>query len=98
MTEKPQKTQKTWEEEYKRGDLSPRALWDNGFRPRSNKYRLAVKEYKYYKKYYCVALTLTKEEYEQLKNCEMDIWKEQQEADERAEWDHYEYLRDKYGE
>lgn len=66
---RPSKLQKEWQAEYDAGLLTPQDLWDAGFRPRSNKCRAAVKEWKYYKKHYTVCLTLTPDEYEELKEC-----------------------------
>ena len=98
MAEKPQKTQKEWEREWKNGELTVRDLYDAGFRPRSNKYRSAVKEWKYYKRFYSVTLTLTPDDYEEFKCCEHDVWMEEEEAAERAEYDRFLYLQNKYSE
>lgn len=97
MAERSQKAQKTWEEEYKRGEWTPWGLWKSGFRPRSNKYRSALKEYKYYHKYYSISLTLTPDDYEELKGCGSREAQQLIEESERAEYQRFLYLQDKYG-
>jgi len=96
--EKPQKGQKEWETEYKRGDHSPRDLYDAGFRPRSNKYLMAVKEWKYYRRHYSVTLTLSQDDYSELKDCPSQVRQEEEEVAERAQYDNIAYLLNKYGE
>ena len=92
-----QKTQAAWECEYLNGIHTPRDLYDAGFRPRSNKYRSAVKEWKYYKRFYSITLTLSYDDYEEFKRCEHDVWMEEEEAAERAEYERFLYLQNKFG-
>ena len=96
--EKPQKTTAEWIYEYESGKRTVRDLYNAGFRPRSNKYRSAVKEWKYYKKYYSVTITLTQDDYNEFKCCEHDVWREEEEMAERAEYERFKYLENKYGE
>jgi hypothetical protein len=92
-----QKTQEEWKNEYEDGKLTVRDLYDAGFRPRSNKYRSAVKEYKYYKQYYSIDLTLTPDDYQEFKCCEYDVRREEEEKAERQEYERFLYLKQKYG-
>ena len=59
------KTQAEWNS----GKWSIWELWEAGFEPKSNKYRSAVKAWKDHGKYYSVDLTLTQDEYNELKDC-----------------------------
>ena len=90
------KTQTAWECEYLNGVHTPRNLYDAGFRPRSNKYRSAVKEWKYYKQFYSITLTLSYDDYQEFKCCENDVWMEEEEAAKRAEYERFLYLQNKY--
>ena len=92
-----QKSQEEWKAEYESGNLFPRKLYDAGFRPRSNKYRSAVKEWNYYKKFYSVTLTLTPDDYQEFKCCEHDVWMKEEIAAERLEYERFLYLNNKYG-
>jgi hypothetical protein len=89
--------QTTWDLKHLSG-VTPRELWDAGFRPRSNKYRLAVKEWKYYGEYYSVELTLSPNDYSELKSCPLEIAREEEETEERAEYERFLYLQEKYGD
>ena len=91
-----QKTVEEWESQYKSGEITVRDLWDAGFRPMSNKYRSAVLEYKYHKRCYRIRLTLTSDDYEAFKFCKIDVMEEQIEAEERAEYERFKYLQNKF--
>ena len=95
--ERVQKTQDSWQKEYESGELTPWALWKAGFRPRSNKYRCALKEYKYYGKYYRISITLSHCDYDELKGCGAREYQEAVEEEERAEYERFVYLQDKFG-
>ena len=92
-----QKTQTAWECEYLNGMHTPRDLYDAGFRPRSNRYRMAIKEWRYYKQFYSITLTLTPDDYKEFKSCEHDVWMEEIEKKEIAEYKRFLYLQNKYG-
>ncbi len=91
-----QPTQKEWQEAYEQGKFDVRFLWDFGFRPRSNKYKSALHEYKYYKRFYSITITLSTDDYDDFKMCEIDVMNEQDEAADREEYDRYLYLKNKY--
>jgi hypothetical protein len=84
------------QEMYDHGLIDPQRLWDNGFRPVSNKYRCASKSWTRKKKHYEVDLTLTYDDYQELKMCGIRSQQEAEERMEREEWERIKYLRDKY--
>ena len=86
MAEKIQKTQKEWQLQFTRGKYSVRNLYDKGFRPRSNRYKLAVYEYKYYGRHYSVEICLSDEDYDELKDIPAQIAGEEAYQRDREEW------------
>ena len=96
MAAKMQKTQKEWQLQWTRGKYTVRELYDKGFRSRSNKYNLAVYEYKYYGRHYSIDLVLSDGDYNELKDCPSQIEREYEEQAEREEWERFCYLKDKF--
>ena len=99
MGAKRQRTSKEYQALYNTGKLDVQDLWNEGFRPRSNKYRSAVKEYNYYKQHYIIEVTIvSREEYEEFKMCEIYEAQEKQEAADRDEYERFLLLKNKYAE
>ena len=97
MPEQKQKTSEQWQKEYDNGDHTVRSLYDWGFRCRSNKYQIAVKEYNYWGKHYHITIDLCTGDYADLKDLPHQIELEEADAEDRAAYDQIQRLVDKFG-
>ena len=93
---KPKMLQEEWQRAWDENCLNVRDLWDAGFRPRSDKYRHAVKEWKYHKKYYSVTLTLDSYVYAAFKDCYYRELEEVKNLKDLQEYRLIQYLHNKF--
>ena len=91
------KRERDYQKEYESGNFDICYFWKEGFKPRSNRGRVAVKEWRYNKRSYEATITMSRDDYYQFKTCEMLERREKIESEDRAEYERFLYLQNKYG-